>query len=246
MNLPCSWLEYDWQIERQAAVFGVDTGLYKNAPTPSRGVLFYVHCMPSDKKHPEMNERLIKRIDSVVRRKLDQLPFTLAGMVKTADQLQYYYYGPSLEQLDVLESCIGTDKKLIIRCGGQPEPEWQTYFKLLYPDRAKLQTIENGNTIELLKKHGDSIAPARRINLHVFFPTEPLRIAFEEHARLVGFAVGGAEFDDESDLPYGVALHKISSLFKRDIDALTTRAIRTAEKYRGALVYWDCSIAARV
>lgn len=56
--------------------------------------------------------------------------------------------------------------------------------------------------------NGDSEA-ARRLNLHMYFRSEPLRLQFEEAARREGFAIGSAVDREMSELPYGVILHII-------------------------------------
>ena len=128
---------------------------------------------------------------------------------------------------------------MLWECGFAKEPRWQSYFKLLYPNAAKYQTVLNGEFIQLMEKRGDNVDAARRLNLHMFFPTEPQRLLFSEQARLSGFAIGDALYKPEQEMPYGVILHRVSTLMKQDLDGVTTRAIRLAEKYDGSMTYMD-------
>ena len=96
-----------------------------------------------------------------------------------------------------------------------------------------------------LRAIGDNTDAARRINLHLGFTTEQERIVFEETARRAGFAIGNPEFHGENDYPSGAVIYRISSLRRREIDAVTVRALRLARKNGGRLLYWDCNIVPR-
>ena len=151
-------------------------------------------------------------------------------------KIDYDEYGRLKQQL------LQKERKLTVKLGCKSEPKWTTYFKLLYPDAAKLQTVRNKENIEKLYSNGDSEA-ARRLNLHMYFRSEPLRLQFEEAARREGFAIGSAVDREMSDLPYGVILHIICPLKKRSVDEVTVLAIRIAEQFGGRLMFWDCPLA---
>lgn len=156
---------------------------------------------------------------------------------------QYYFYIVSEENVfGHFSSCFKKNAKLTVKLGCKSEPKWTTYFKLLYPDAAKLQTVRNKENIEKLYSNGDSEA-ARRLNLHMYFRSEPLRLQFEEAARREGFAIGSAVDREMSELPYGVILHIICPLKKRSVDEVTVLAIRIAEQFGGRLMFWDCPLA---
>lgn len=237
-------LEYDWHTEKSRAVFGVDMSLYSAAPIASDGVLLYASCR-SKKDDGELRGIRLSMCDSFFELCQRKLNIIFAGYIETRRQKRGIFYGSSIDLLDDMRELADRQPFLIIECGARRDEAWQTYFKLLYPDAAKYRTIENGRTIDALRKQGDMLNISRRISFHVFFPSEPIRIMFEQEARLAGFAIGEPEFADESDLPHGVSLHKISTLDKREIDDITTRIIRIASKYDGMLVHWDCGVVRR-
>ena len=148
--------------------------------------------------------------------------------------------------LDAAREIANREKLLQCTAGLREEPGRDTYYKILYPDAARLFTEQNRQQILLLKKRGDSLTPARRITLHVFFPAEPLVGLFAEQARVGGFAVGDYEYEPEQEFPYGVALCRVSTLDKAEIDALTTQAIRLASRYEGRLNYWNGPIVGKI
>ncbi len=240
MNIEEKWVEYDWQAEKQRAVFRVDTALYDIAPMPTHGVLFGIVTTGRDGKLGDsMRDTLSRQLAERLEKKVG---LVYAGSVSVEGRTKLFLYGSSVSQLDAVESAADRAMFIKCRCSAASDEDWKTYFKLLYPDAAKMQTLWNKRTIAMMKKQGDVIDAARRINLHVFFPTEPLRIMFDEQARLSGFAIGEPEFAAESSLPYGTVIRRISTLDKAEIDILTAKAVYLAEKFDGRLVHWDCAI----
>ena len=235
------WFSYDWQIDGDDAVFCADLSLYERAPDPENSVLLYMSCAAKTAGKP-FDASMERRAERVLKKCVKALSPLYAGFIRTLDAKQFYFYAPSPGSLDALEAVAKKERGLYCRAGVQAEPEWQTYFRLLYPDAAKQQTERNRLHIALLKKHGDNPAVARRVRFHVFFPSELIVKYFIEEARRAGFAVGGQEFASELDTPYGVALHKIATLDKREIDSLTTGLIRLAEASEGMLRDWDCQL----
>lgn len=234
-----TWLEYDWRLNGADALFGVELALYHDAPDEKRKVLAFIYCCSKDSEVLDAAD--VKRAEKVARNCVKSIDSPCAGFIQTGNMRQYYFYLSDKKEYDALKAVANKEKKLSCRVGGKNEPGWDTYFKLLYPDAAKLQTVRNGETIEKLRANGDSSEP-RRLNLHVFFRGEPLRLQFEDEARKAGFAIGSSEYRSESEFPYGVVLHRICPLIKREVDAVTVLAIRIAERFGGKLMYWDCPI----
>ncbi len=232
---------YDWEIDGDDAVFCADMSLYDHAPDLNYSALLYMNCAAKT-AGKALDAGLEKRTRRVLKKCLKALSPLYAGYIRTEDAIQFYFYASETGYLGALEAIAAKQRALYCRAGAQEEPEWQTYFQLLYPDEAKLQTEQNRRHIELLKKHGDNTAAARRVRLHMFFPSEPIVKYFCDEALRIGFAVGNSEYAPELDTPYGVALHKISTLNKKDIDRLTTQAIRLASGYEGMLKDWDCQL----
>jgi hypothetical protein len=232
---------YDWQIDGDEALFCADLALYDDAPDPYNSVLLYMSCAA---KTPgkAFDVNMVKRAEGILKRCLKAITPLYAGYIRTFDAMQFYFYASEEECLDALERIAAKEHVLLCRAGMQNEPEWQTYYRLLYPDAAKLQTEQNRRHIALLKKHGDNLTSPRRVRFHLFFPSEPIVNYFCDKALKLGFAVGEKEFAPELENPYGVALHRIAALDKKELDRLTTEVIHLAEGFEGVLKDWDCQI----
>jgi len=233
-----TWLEYEWRLDGAPALFGVELSLYRKGPDPALPILCYFCC---EKEGGELEAQDLKRIEALAAKCVRKVGAT-AGFVQTGGMRQYYFYVASKEQYDSLKQIADKEKRIICKVAGRREPEWNTYFKLLYPDEAKYQTVRNGEVIKKYRDNGDNLEAARRINLHVYFSTEQQRIMYEAAARQGGFAIGTPDERSELELPYGATLHRISALNKPDIDAITIRAIHLAKELQGRLAYWDCAI----
>ena len=236
------YFTYDWHMDDAPAQFLVDMGL-SEAELARRPYLLYVQGKSRD---GELSPREMKRLDELEKKCRKKLDAIFAGSIHTAERGVFFFYAKEEGALEAAQLIAAKEKILQCAAGLREEPERATFQKILYPDAARLFTEQNRKQLLLLKKHGDTMTASRRITLHVFFPAEPLVGLFAEDARVSGFAVGEYEYEPEQELPYGVALCRVSSLDKADIDALTTQAIRLAARYEGTLSYWNCPIVGKI
>lgn len=238
------WFYYDWQMDGDPAQFGVDMTLHQKAPHPGRPLLLHLRC--EMEQGGALTPRGRRHIDRLEKKCLKELPkLEYAGYIEDDARRVMFFYGDKPRRLEELEAL--TEKERVLRCtaGCAHEPGWETYFTMLYPDAAKLHTETNRKNIELYRQNGDNTAAVRRITLHTFFPMENLAAQFAEEARLTGFAIGEPEFNPEIDEPYGVRLHRITTLEKPALDRHTSEAEYLAEKYLGRLMYWDSPVIPR-
>lgn len=90
----------------------------------------------------------LRRIDSLIARCIKKLGKEYVGCIESAAMHQYYFYIDSEEKYSALQQLLQKERKLTVKLGCKSEPKWTTYFKLLYPDAAKLQTVRNKENIE--------------------------------------------------------------------------------------------------
>ena len=251
--------EYDWRLDGERATFCVDLSLFELSPQEREGypVLAYVGCLPLEEGRA-LSPREKKAGTAFIRQCKKKLSLLTAGYIETDSTLQLYLYLPAAEEYEALKQLAANEKGFTCRVGGRSEPQWESYFSVLYPDEAKLQTVRNGEIINELYKNGDSEEP-RRLNLHMGFQTDEKRSAFSDAALKAGFALGesveraegmveptAAASESESDqTPFRLDIHRICALKKWDVDAVIVQAVRLAEEFGGRLVYWDCPIVPR-
>lgn len=238
------WFEYDWPLDGALARFGADMSLM-DADMSARPLLMYASCQSRSDKRSELS-KIERGIANGVRDKLiKKLSALYVGYIEVDAQIQYYFYIHDADEFERGEAIA--EKTPIIDCnlGTADEPDWLTYKTLLYPDAAKLQTEQNREHIELMKKHGDCVSATRRVTFTVYFPTEAIMLNFVEDARKNGFAYAGPQFAPERELAYGADIVRLSSLKKADMDKLTTKVINLAAQYGGELGEWSSPIVNR-
>lgn len=238
------WFGYDWPIEGAQAHFAVDMEL-TDIPGWECPFLLYLSCESKRKGAVSLNAIESARADAMRKGFLKDTGCLYAGCIEIGAQRQFYFYAREKRAKKPLDERAERERMLLCRSGGAEEPEWVTYRQLLYPDAAKLQTERNRDQIELLRKNGDSLVSVRRVTFTLFFATENIMQLFAEQARLSGFAIAGPVYEPEHELAYGAAIVRLSTLQKPEIDALSTRAIRIAEKYGGELRYWESPVVRR-
>lgn len=241
---PAQWVEYEWNVRGERALFGVDLSLADNAPDAARPIMLRLSSTGRKPRSESLNESELRSCRRILARCGKTVDGVYAGFIKRSCQWDCFFYVASVKCQDMAEDAADAEQKVITRVECAEDTHWKTYFKILYPDAAKYQTILNREYIGELVKNGDRAAVPRRLNLYMYFPTRPLQVLFCEQARISGFAIGNSVYSPEQELSYGVVLHCISALNPLDVDAVTTRAIRVSEKYDGTLVYWDCSLIA--
>ena len=168
-----------------------------------------------------------------------------AGVEETDMRTVYYLYSAENDIEQELEKISRKERKVLMTYEIYDDEQWSIYYDVLYPDEAKKQTEENRNMIALLKKNGDCLIAPRRLNVLVAFSNELNLLSFESVAKSAGFAIGDRSFLNEYEKPYAVMLHRMSTIEKKAVDNITTRAVRCAEKFGGSLLYWDCAIVGR-
>ncbi|MDR0840800.1 MAG: DUF695 domain-containing protein [Christensenellaceae bacterium] len=233
-----NFFEYDWQYEQRPARFVVDMQLREQAH--ARPFLLQLCCQT--REDAPLASRALRHIEAIQKKCEKTMDVRFAGSIQDQSRRILFFYTPAPEALEQAEAILSRER--LLRCAAllREDAAWEAYDRLLYPDSAKLYTEQNRRQIALLEKHGDALLPNRRITLHLYFPAEPLLGLFIESARLAGFAVGAPEFAPEQELPYGIALHRISALTKQGLDRLTTQAIYLAAQYDGQLMSWSCPI----
>lgn len=229
------WFEYDWHYKGNEASICVDLSYAENEAALGN-ILIDLRC---DSKSGELNDSAYRRYERLRDKLIRKVNMCYVGLIETHSAVDFFFYAETNSVLDSIDKYIRriADR---VSCECRYDNERGFYKNTLYPDTAKLYTEENGKLIQALKERGDCVSAPRKLNFHVYFPTEPLRILFEEQARLSGYAIGECEFVPEDKNPYGTVVHKIVSLEKPDVDDATSRLIYIAEKHEGVLMFWDC------
>ena len=135
---------------------------------------------------------------------------------------------------------------LAITCAHASEPHFTTYYRFLYPDDAKLQSVENAAYIEAMRKRGGDLDTVRRVNLTLGFFTVEDRSAFLKEVPKLGFTTSGTAWEAESTHPATCVITGFTPLLLPKLNRFTARAISAAAPLEGMLTDIDAEVVSRV
>ena len=237
-----NWYSYDWELLGHPAAFHVDLAYQEEFDTLGDfTTLLYVSCFSLLPGAQAFTARQKRQLDGVLRDCLKVLAgkAVYVGFIDVEAQRRYYFYTSDARLLVPLMHVGQEQGDFRVESVKAAEPNRQTYYRLLAPDAAKRQANDNLRYIASLRARGDDTAALRRVNLHFFLPTVQGRTLFARDAKNLGFAIGADDYIAERELPYYLALHRISALETRALTRLTTDAIAAAEAYGGVMDHLD-------
>lgn len=163
------------------------------------------------------------------------------GESRFGGQIRQYYYG---EDQAAVKLMIAAAKSNWLHNQVEVflDVDWSLYFDRVVPTAAQRQGMENKRIFARYKAKGDQVHIARRINHYLAFHTENDRDRFLSSARQAGFALGEPFLAEESEMPYGVYVHRRGYLDLAQITQDSTALIDCAEPVEGIYLYWDCQL----
>ena len=236
------WYVYDWDLQGLPAQFHVDLKYVEEFDTLGDfTTLLYISCYPKKAEAQAFSAREKRVLDSVSKECEHILGEHCAfvGYIDILAQRRYYFYTSDARLLVPLMAYCAEESTLRMECFKAEEPNRQTYYRLLVPDNAKRQSVDNAAYIASLRQRGDDNTAYRRVNLHFYFPSASGRTLFGENAKTLGFAIGKTDYIPEREPSYYIVLHTISALDQESITELTTKAIYAADTYGGIMEHFD-------
>jgi hypothetical protein len=239
------WDTYITKIDSKPASIMVDMGLAANAPDrryPSLVITGPVAHKCSKRGFPaqeEMNalEDILSSTGSFLSGRTAKV---LAG-TSTCDckRVNYYYVKDTFGVRSAIARMYNRSYKdydYVVKI--KPDPEWQTYSKLLYPDSATVNWMENDKIITRMIEEGDSLKKPRTINFEFYFYSEADRKNFTDYEAGKGYSPGMMSQTRAKTAVYSLVLSKYGPVNMEDINATTTTLKVDAKKYRGSFAGW--------
>lgn len=231
------WLKYEWEWNEREAVFQVDLQYWELLPTLAYSQLVFVSIAPHEPEATAFSrseERRASALQHLFAEQLEDAAIFVGG-IGMKDLLQFYFYTSDEALIHRVSAICRAETKLRISCGHVSEPHYATYYCLLFPDDAKLQSVENAAYIKSVQHRDGDLSLVRRVCLTMAFASEEACDAFMEEIPHLGFSAGGRESVGNATHPYRVKLNGFSTLLLPDLNHFTARAIRGALPYGGVL-----------
>ena len=231
------WLEYDWEWEQQPISVKVDMQYWQLLPTLADSHLVYIACAPRDPEARGFNRaesRALGQLFDTLQRELEGEAIYV-GAIETEALHQFYFYTANPALITRAAELCSTQPKLLTTYGEVHEPTYATYYRFLFPDDAKLQSVENAAHIRDVARHGGDLNLVRRITMMLVFPTFEGRETFIRQLPEIGLSVGVTETREHKTHPFCVTVYGYSTLHLMDLNRCTARAIRAAAPQDGIL-----------
>ena len=231
------WLSYEWDLGGKTAQFRVDLQYWELLPVLSYTHLIFVSCAPKKASSKAFRHTETRHVNAL----RDQLTEHLTakaiyvGSITLPALIQYYFYTADESVMQTVSDVVRDVSELAVSYGCASEPRFVTYYRLLFPDDAKLQSVENAEFIKEVVKSGGDTTLVRRVTLRMEFLTQELRDKFIEDIPRAGFTVEECVDTESPTHPFGVDIRGYSTLIPAELNRYTARAIRVAARYEGML-----------
>lgn len=246
---PEAWDSYHTLVDDSPASITLDFSVASTAPLTDRSGLLAVlihmnepgdHGM-GDGQDPEALRHVEQQIVNAYEAKLDAL---FVGRVRSQGVWQLYFYAPESHEIEkeavgLLSGFSGWEQELHIKS----DPEWEVYYQLLFPDRERLQWIQDRKVCEALAEEGDPLVVPRRVDHFVYFPSSGDRQRFLDAIEKHAFETEEVGFDpDDEELAFTVQIHRTESVELEDIHAVVMKLVTTASEHDGLYDGWETSV----
>jgi hypothetical protein len=233
-----NWFVYDWELDGTPAQIHTDLSYLEEFD--HLGDFTTLLTVTWESLYPDAErftghelhglEKVLSRCLSILDKKAAFVGYTDAG----AYRKEYFYTGDARLLVPMMNYCAD-ERRFRGGCVKSLEPERQTYYRMLVPNQAKRQSVENRRYICAMKDSGDDLSVPRRLSLLFSFPSGRSRSLFAQEILTAGFAVGADDYVPEKELPYTLILHVISPLESAAVTHLTTEAISVGEAFGGKM-----------
>ena len=231
------WLKYEWEWNEREAVFQVDMQYWELLPTLAYSQLVFISVAPHNpdaEAFSHTEERRAAALQHTLAAELEDAAIFVGG-IGMKNLIQYYFYTADEKLIHRVSAICRAETKLSVTCGHVAEPHYATYYCLLFPDDAKLQSVENAAYIKSVQHRDGDLSLVRRVRLTMAFVSEEACDAFMSEIPHLGFTTGRRESVGNTTHPYRVELNGFSTLKLADLNRFTARAINGALPYGGVL-----------
>lgn len=232
------WLKYQWEWDQHPILIRVDMQYWQLLPTLAYPHLIYIACAPRNPNASSFTLVEEKRLSSLHHSLVDHLQekAIYVGMVEATALRQYYFYSSDPKLLNEASTICRAEPHLRTTYGQTEEPTFATYYKFLFPDDVKLQSVENEAFIDSVAKKGGDLNLVRRIGMKMAFPSFEARETYLAGLSDIGLMMGVSETEEHPTHPYVVTVYGYSTLRLSDLNRCTARAIRSAAEQDGMLI----------
>ncbi len=244
-----NWVTYLSTVDDDlVGSFISDVGFATIAPDASRSNLVIFSLDLNEKTEnglPSRDERA--SLDSIETAIIDDLSRRHAavnpGHLYCENKLDVFFYAGSLNGIGETIALRMTDfENYKYALSFKDDPEWETYFELLYPSPIQMQSIGNRQVIENMVSHGDSLQAERAVDHWICFKSVEDRDHFIRSIDHMGFDILSQDYEEDHDEPFSLNISRTDHVDPDSVDQYVLELWQIAQDCNGRYDGWGALI----
>jgi uncharacterized protein (TIGR01619 family) len=242
-----NWKPYLCNVNGKLASVFVNLGLRDSVPIASKSWLLWVWVYFQSPRADGLSDgkeapTLYKIEDALTLCLSRACQALLCGRITTEGRREFYFYGETKDGFrEAVRGALAAFERYKFDLGGQEDPSWGQYLKVLYPSPEDLERIANMDLLDQLVKRGDVLAVPREVKHWMSFPSEQSRALFREAAVLGGYGILG-EKNSNGEFPFGISVTRTQSIEQKLIDRTVIELLRLCRNFNGDYEGWETPV----
>jgi hypothetical protein len=243
------WDFYLCHVEDKPASIFVDLGIRADAPVAELLEMTWLRLYllrPRDDGLPaneefadlcEIEDALTAAIGS------EELTIAYVGRNSSDGRRDFFFYSPSGIATEAhLSLALAPFPNYQYETGSKPDPQWQTYFDFLYPDKRCYQTISNERVLRALETHGDVHSIPREVQHWIYFRRSADRDSFADAALQMGYGISSKSDDGPEYGKFALIISRINAVDHVTINDSVLELFDLSTRFNGAYDGWETSV----
>lgn len=237
------WDFYPLLIDSQPASIYVNLGLAKTAPVSAQPHMAYVRVFMRQPREDGLSSSeefdvLIGLEDTLIDRLASTGATTYCGRSTSSGNRDFYFYtSDSAAFLASAEAAMAGHPDYKFEAGTRHDPEWESYFRFLYPSADDIQRIMNRRVTDALAKHGDALSESRCVDHLAYLPNARAAASLRDLLSGQGFTV------HEPEVGSGSVVLRFERTDQPDaIDDIVIPIARRIKELGGTYDGWGCEV----
>jgi regulator of RNase E activity RraB len=238
------WDFYFLRVDDKPASIYLDLGAHESAPNPKLTHMAYVRLHMREARDDGLSSQTefdaLNAVEDALTAALVNEETNYVGRC-TADFYRdfFFYVSQAQDWSSRVAACMRSFGNYRYEAGAREEPDWATYFSLLYPSDTDMESIENRHICEALERKGDKLSEAREIDHWAYFADKISLDAYVAEARQLGFKVREIRPPDDTCERHCAQLWRSDIPAFNAIDAVTLPLFNLAAKHGGEYDGWE-------
>ena len=242
------WDFYFSNVDDKLSSIAVDLALNEIAPIENQPNLVWV-SIPMNNPRPDglsSNEEstILADIEDAIADSLtNKLGATQCGRL-TSNNFRdlYFFLGDSTLYDKAISDVMVAFPNYQYDYGIKEDPEWESYFNILYPLPTQMQSILNRRVIDNLESHGDRLTKERPVFHWMYFKSDMDRNTLLESIKNDSFETVNVSHDDSYEYPYGLQISRVDKVDLKSVDEYVLKLWNLTNEAGGDYDGWETSI----